>query len=105
MGVLRLTAEGIIVSVRLTPKASANAVQGLAPNATGGEALKIQVTAVPEGGKANQALIKLLSKEWKIAKSRLEIVSGAAERNKSVLVRGAPKDLQNRLERWLKDIP
>ena len=38
--------------------------------------LRLSVRAVPEKGKANEEIINFLSKEWKIIKSNLEIISG-----------------------------
>ncbi|MCB1559420.1 MAG: DUF167 domain-containing protein [Alphaproteobacteria bacterium] len=52
--------------------------------------LKVSVTAVPEKGKANQSLIKLLSKHWKIPKSEIEIIKGETERHKILSV---PKNI------------
>jgi uncharacterized protein YggU (UPF0235/DUF167 family) len=83
---LEQSARGVRVFVRLTPKASRNAVQGRAPEADGGVVLKVAVTAVPENGKANQALVKLLAKEWKLPKSALTITAGATDRRKTLLI-------------------
>lgn len=80
--------SGLRVFVRLTPKASRNAIQGIAPDAEGGHVLKVAVTAVPENGKANQALVKLLAKEWKLPKSAFTLVAGATDRRKTLLVAG-----------------
>ncbi|OIR07995.1 hypothetical protein GALL_98580 [mine drainage metagenome] len=85
--------NGTRLAVRLTPKASADRIVGLADEADGGRVLKVTVTAVPEDGKANAALIALLSKRWKIAKSRMEIIAGATDRRKTLLIDGAPDDL------------
>ena len=57
-------ADGVRVAVRLTPKASRNAIAGIADAGQGEAVLKVMVTSVPEAGKANEALIKLLAKEW-----------------------------------------
>jgi len=70
------------ITVRLTPKASQNAIHGWHKNAEGRDILKISVTAVPEKGKANKALIRLLSKEWKIPKSSITIIKGETDRTK-----------------------
>jgi uncharacterized protein (TIGR00251 family) len=98
---LTAAAEGVRVAVRLTPRAKRNAVQGLAPGADGGCVLKVSVTAVPEDGKANAALVKLLAKEWRLPKSAIEIAAGATDRRKTLAVRGATKDLTLKLEQWL----
>ena len=90
-------ADGVRIAVRLTPKASRNAIAGMAPSGQGETVLKVMVTAVPEAGKANEALIKLLAKEWGVAKSSISLVAGATDRNKIVHVAGDAADLMARL--------
>jgi len=100
-------ADGVRVAIRLTPKASRNAIAGVAESGQGsgqgssqGEAvLKVMVTAVPEAGRANEALIKLLAKEWGIAKSSISLIAGATDRNKILHIAGDPVDLMVRLSR------
>jgi len=94
---------GLRLAVKLTPKASRNRVEGPAPEADGGTVLKVSVTAVPEDGKANAALVKLLAKEWKLAKSSLEIVGGATDRRKTLLITGGAEELKRRLEQWITE--
>lgn len=94
-------AGGVRVAVRLTPKASRERVDGLAPEADGGVVLKVSVTVVPEDGKANAALIKLLSKQWKVAKSAIEIVQGATDRRKVLQISGDADELGRRLDEWM----
>lgn len=72
--------------VRLTPQAARNAVIGWAQDETGIAYLKVCVTAVPEKGKANEALIKLLAKEWRIPKSAFSILRGETDRSKILSV-------------------
>lgn len=96
--VLTPVANGVRVAVRLTPKASRTAVQGLADDADGSRVLKVAVTAVPEDGKANAALIKLLSKVWKVPKTSISVVAGATDRRKILLVEGDPAVLVPILE-------
>lgn len=84
----RVAADGLIVPVRLTPKASRNAIEGLRDDSDGGQVLAVKVTAVPEKGKANAALSRLLAKALGIASGRVDVVGGATSRNKDVLVRG-----------------
>ncbi len=67
------------ITVRLTPNAKANKVIGWDDNV-----LKVQVTAIPEKGKANKALIALLSKHWKIPKSAISITRGETARIKTL---------------------
>ncbi len=91
---------GVKLAVRLTPKASANRIDGVAVDAAGSALLKVSVTAIPEDGKANAALIKLLAKEWRLPKSAMEIVQGATDRRKVVLISGDAEQLRQRLEQW-----
>lgn len=93
-------AEGVRVRLRLTPKAKANRVTGLQLDAEGRAWVKAQVTTVPEGGKANEALIKMLAKEWRVAKSDVRLIQGATDRNKTLLVSGEPDDILNTLKTW-----
>ncbi|MCC9624634.1 DUF167 family protein [Thalassospira sp. MA62] len=91
--VLRSESSGVRLFVRLTPKASRNAICGVAMDVDGQAQLKVSVTTVPENGKANQALIKLLAKAAKCPKSSIRIVSGQTDRNKVLRIDGDPDEL------------
>lgn len=95
-------AGGLKVALRVTPKAGRNRIDGVAADADGGAVLKVAVTAAPEGGKANAALIKLLAREWRLPKTTLAIVGGAAARRKLLHISGEQAELMSRLERWLE---
>ena len=82
------------IAVRLTPKASRNAILGWVEGADGTRVLKVGVTAVPEKGKANDALIALLAKEWKIPKSSIVITRGQTDRNKTITLHQIPDVLK-----------
>jgi len=69
------------------PKASKNAIGDVHDGA-----LKISVTAPPDKGKANKAIIKLLSKELKIPQSSISIISGETSRRKKVRIEGVTSD-------------
>jgi len=84
---------GITVALRVTPKARRDAVVGVVPTAEGGFALKVDVTAVPEEGRANDAVVRLLAKFWGLAKSRIVVIGGATDRNKVIRIAGVPADL------------
>ncbi len=96
--------DGLRVAVRLQPGARANAVGGLTRLASCAVALKARLTAAPEGGKANAALIALLAKTWRLPKGAFEITGGRTNRNKVLHVAGDPAALKARLERWLAEI-
>lgn len=100
---IRAVSDGVIVAVRLTPKARRDAVEGLAENADGSTALRARVTAAPESGKANAALIRLLAKSWKLPKSALSVAAGATDRRKVIHVAGNPSTLRTQLARWIED--
>ncbi len=89
--------------MRLQPGARANGVGGVVQLAGDAVALKARVTAAPEGGKANAALIALLAKAWRVPKGSIEITGGRSDRNKVLHVAGDPADLKARLERWLAE--
>ena len=78
----------IRLAVKVSPKASAERIQGWASDEDGGPVLKIAVTAVPEDGKANKAVIALLAKRLKLPKSAITIASGETSRRKTLLIDG-----------------
>jgi uncharacterized protein (TIGR00251 family) len=89
----------VFLSIRLTPKAARNTILGVYKDATGTLMLKISVTAPAEDNKANIALLDLLAKKLKIAKSQLSIVQGATHRNKCIQIKGInPATLQSLYE-------
>lgn len=69
--------EAVLLHVRVQPKARANAVKGWH-----GAALRVSVTAAPEDGKANRAVIDLLAETFDVAPSSINLVRGAASRDK-----------------------
>ncbi len=93
---------GVSVAVRLTPKAAKNRIGDIRARADGKEALMGSVTAPPERGKANAALIALLAKEWKMAKGGISIKTGARGRNKTLFLAGDPKVLMGKLRAWTR---
>ena len=71
------------VKVKVIPKASKNAIVGF-----DGDVLKVKLTAVPEKGLANKALIDLLSKTFKIPKSAITILKGESSPSKILRIDG-----------------
>ncbi len=86
------------ISVRLTPRAGADRIVGIA-NA----ALKVTVTAPPADNRANDALLRLLAREWRQTSRDLTIAAGAKSRDKTVLIRGEPAELMARLGLRVED--
>ena len=87
MAAVRL--EGVLLKLDLLiqPKASRDQIQGLH-----GDELKVAITAPPVDGQANSHLIKYLAKQFKVAKSQIQIVRGELGRHKSVTIQ-EPKQL------------
>lgn len=79
----KITEEGLLFFVKVSAKSGCNAVVGRE-----GDRLKVKVTAVPEKGRANRAVVKVIAEWLGVAPSRVEIVSGEAAPLKSILVLG-----------------
>jgi|SRR5690606_34537516 uncharacterized protein (TIGR00251 family) len=102
-GPIAETADGIVVSIRLTPKARHEALDRQASPGPDGPVLRASVTAPPSEGAANAALIALLARHWRLPKSAFSIVSGAKDRAKRVHLSGDPAELRTRIEGWMAD--
>lgn len=68
------------LDIRVQPKAGRNSVE------VKGDKVTVRVTAAPEGGKANDAVVALLAKRLKIAKGRIHIVRGHKARDKRLRI-------------------
>jgi len=79
--------EGMILPVRAQPGARCNALRGLQEGL-----LKLCVTQSPEKGKANKALVELLSKKLGLKKSQIELLSGETSHQKRFLIRDLAAD-------------
>ena len=75
--------EGVLLPVRAQPGAKSSGVRGEQEGA-----LKVSVTQIAEKGKANKALVAVLSDALGVRKSQLELVAGATAGHKQFLVRG-----------------
>ena len=70
--------------IKVLPKSSTNEVTEIMTDDTGEQTIKIRIKAVPEKGKANEELIKFLSKELSIPKDKITIISGKSTQLKLV---------------------
>lgn len=98
MSRVRTTGATLCFRLRLTAKGGRDAVEGWVDGADGVEYLKARVSAVPEHGKANDALIVLLSKTFGIAKSAIHIAAGHSARLKTIEIGPAQQTLAARIE-------
>nr|CAD6431836.1 hypothetical protein REQ54_03633 [Rhizobium sp. Q54] len=90
--------DHVRLAVRLIPGAGRDRVDGVERADDGSVFLKARVTAVPEGGKANKALVELLAKALHLPKSSLSILSGETARKKILRIEGDPEDLASRMK-------
>jgi len=94
---LRRVGAGVILPVRLTPKAGRDEIVGI--ELFGGEAvLKARVRAVPEAGRANSALERLIAHWLKVPPSAVSVTQGGKSRTKQVLIEGDAKALAALIE-------
>jgi uncharacterized protein len=85
--------EGCVLPVRAQPGARRPGVQG-EQNGT----LKVAVSAPPEDGRANAALVEALRKALGLKRSQVELIAGPASRDKRFLIRGLTRsELAQRL--------
>ena len=99
-----VASDGVRVRLRVHPRARRTAVDGLGAEADGAMAIKVAVTAAPEDGKANAAVIALLAKAWGLPKSAFTVVAGAADRRKIIHLQGDPARLMQALEPWIEEL-
>ena len=99
----RANDAGIAIAVRLRPGASANRIDGIQTLADGKLCLSVRVTAAPEKGKANQAMIKLLAKTWHVPRGNLSVITRAKDRNKTLLLQGEPDAQMRILNLWRQE--
>jgi uncharacterized protein len=97
MGWLTRHAGGARVALKVTPRAPLSRVQGVEVNGAGQAHLAVRISAPPEAGKANAALIRLFARRWRMPQRELELVSGASSRHKVLHVHGSPDALLARL--------
>lgn len=89
--------------VRLTPNSSCCKKNGFFVTPENEAYLKINVVSVPEKGKANKELISYLAKALKIAKTDMEIISGALDRCKKVLIKTNRENAAEDIRRWTEE--
>jgi uncharacterized protein (TIGR00251 family) len=81
------TNDGLIIRLKIIPNSSKNDI--ILENGI----LKIKLTAQPIENKANKALIEMLSKKLKIAKSNIKIIKGELNKEKTLLIKGIDEEM------------
>lgn len=95
----RVTPEGLLLFVRVTPNADRDAVMDQTLRDDGRCYLNVKVRAVPDKGKANKAVISLLAKYLGLPKTQISVRSGTQSRTKSILVLSdTPESLVSKLD-------
>ena len=95
---LSAASGGLRLAVRVVPKAARSRIVGLVDDAGGSKALKIQVAAAPEDGKANDELLSVLAKALSLPRRDLALVAGGASRRKLIAIAGEAGSLRSRVE-------
>lgn len=91
-----LAPDGLVITVRATPRGGRDAIDGVVALADGRQAIKARVSVAAEDGKANAALARLIAKAAGVAPSNVELLSGATARLKTFRVKGDPEELAAR---------
>ncbi len=95
----RAVAGGVLLDLRVTPKSGRDAIDGIELLPSGQSVLKLRVRALPTDGEANEAVIALVAKSIKLAKSNLAIERGTAARVKTLRIAGDANSIQAALEK------
>lgn len=95
------TADGVALTVRLTPKGGRDSIDGIETLSDGRAMLKARVRAVPSEGEANAALVKLLAKSLDVPARSVVVTGGATARVKRIAIGGDTSALIARLEKLM----
>jgi hypothetical protein len=85
----QVAANGLALTVRLTPKGGRDAIGGVERMADGRSVLKVRVRAAPSDGAANDALVRLMAKALGVAPRQVTLATGATARIKRLEIAGA----------------
>jgi uncharacterized protein YggU (UPF0235/DUF167 family) len=99
----RVSARGVVLALRLTPKSSRDEIEGVATH-DDMPVLKARVRALPDKGEANTALEKLIARWLGVPRSKVALLAGGKSRLKSVVVEGEAAELAEMLESRLASL-
>lgn len=93
MSFCQTSQEGLTLHLQVSPKASKIGWEGLSESGR----LKLKISAPPVEGKANEAIVKWLSKEFKCPKSLIKLIRGDKSREKTFLLPRYDQEALNRI--------
>lgn len=91
-----------LLTLKVTPRGSANKIQSMERDLFDDVIVKIMVTALPEKGEANQAVIQLLAKTLKLPKRAFSIVAGNTARVKVISIEANSEEIWGKLTEMKK---
>jgi uncharacterized protein YggU (UPF0235/DUF167 family) len=94
----RTRPDGLDLFVRLTPKSSVDAIDGVQEAADSSVHLAARVRAVPDKGAANAALERLLADRLDLPKRAVSVVAGSTSRLKTVRLTGETAEIVRAVE-------
>jgi uncharacterized protein (TIGR00251 family) len=89
---MKSSSNGVTLRLKVSPRAARERIETAADGT-----LKVSVTAAPERGRANEAVIAALAKALHVPKSAIEVVTGTAARHKTLRIAGDASEIQARL--------
>ncbi|MFO0966515.1 MAG: DUF167 domain-containing protein [Gemmataceae bacterium] len=87
--------EGVILPVRAQPGARRSQVVG-----EWNGSLKVAVTAPPEDGRANNAIVAELVDFFGLKRSQVELIGGLTSRDKKILLRTTRRVVEERIAQF-----
>ena len=77
------TAQGVILTIKATPRAKRSEVSGFDP-----DWIRLRIQAPPVDGKANEAIIAFFSEAFHVHRRAVEICTGDTSRLKRIRLHG-----------------
>lgn len=102
---LKPTADGILLTVKVSPKSHQDTIKGVVELSHNRLGLAIRVSPPAADGAANEAVVDLIAKFFRVPRSCVEIKSGTTSRIKTVGVRGDRVALQTILAKSFEARP
>jgi hypothetical protein len=94
----RLTPDGLLLTVRVTPKGGRDVIDGIADLADGSCVLKVRVRCAASDGEANAAVLRLMAGALGVPPRNVSLLAGEKARIKRLQIAGAGPALAAALE-------